>query len=288
MVGRCRQKVAPLGGIDACIVQRPGSGTGLPQPRQRYLPQRPRRRSPGGRNKPVHIRTPGRERRQRRLPSQQLQSADRHAWVRRPATPPPVPTSGRLDRPPKATRPSERAASTPVHSAPRTTLVPRATTPPPRPPAPAPHPPSPSRGVSTATASIAAAVVAAINSARAQQGLPALTVSADLQASAHAHDLAMATANQLSHQLPGEPDIGARETNAGVTWTAAGENIGWTTDMTQAGALSIEASMVGERPPNDGHRRNILSSTFTVIGVDIYLDPAHGRLWLTEDFARLA
>lgn len=189
--------------------------------------------------------------------------------------------------PPKATRPSERAASTPVHSAPRTTLVPRATTPPPRPPAPAPHVPSPSREVS-ASASIAAAVVAAINSARAQQGLPALTVSADLQASAHAHDLAMATANQLSHQLPGEPDIGARETNAGVTWTAAGENIGWTTDMTQAGALSIEASMVGERPPNDGHRRNILSSTFTVVGVDIYLDPAHGRLWLTEDFARLA
>ena len=190
--------------------------------------------------------------------------------------------------PPKATRPSERAASTPVHSAPRTTLVPRATTPPPRPPAPAPRVPSPSRGVSTASASIAAAVVTAINSARAQQGLPALTVSADLQASAHAHDLAMATANQLSHQLPGEPDIGARETNAGVTWTAAGENIGWTTDMTQAGALSIEASMVGERPPNDGHRRNILSSTFTVVGVDIYLDPAHGRLWLTEDFARLA
>ena len=46
--------------------------------------------------------------------------------------------------------------------------------------------------------------------------------------------------------------------------------------------------MVAERPPNDGHRRNILSSTFTVFGVDVYLDAAHGRLWLTEDFARLA
>lgn len=207
--------------------------------------------------------------------------------------PPPSPATARTHlrppAPPKATRPSERAASTPVDSGSRTTLVPRATTaPPPRLPAPASHAPPPSTGLSTPTASIAAAVVAAINSARAQQGLSALTVSADLQASAHAHDLAMATANQLSHQLPGEPDIGARETNAGVTWTAAGENIGWTTDMTQAGALSIEASMVGETPPNDGHRRNILSSTFTVIGVDIYLDPAHGRLWLTEDFAQLA
>jgi uncharacterized protein YkwD len=190
---------------------------------------------------------------------------------------------------PKATRPSERAASTPAGSVSGTTHVPPATTaPPPRPPAPAPHAPSPGGGGSTGAASIAAAVVAAINSARAQQGLPALTVSAGLQASAHTHDLAMAAANQLSHQLPGEPDIGTRETNAGVSWTAAGENIGWTTDMTQAGALSIEASMVGETPPNDGHRRNILSSTFTVVGVDTYLDLAHGRLWLTEDFARLA
>ena len=190
---------------------------------------------------------------------------------------------------PRPTRPSARAASTPAASASRAAPLPHATpTVPPRPPAPAPPAPSPSEGGSTPAASIAAAVVAAINSARAQQGLPALTVAGDLQASAHAHDLAMAAANQLSHQLPGEPDLGTRETNAGVSWTAAGENIGWTSDMTQAGALSIEASMVAERPPNDGHRRNILSSTFTVFGVDVYLDAAHGRLWLTEDFARLA
>ena len=170
-----------------------------------------------------------------------------------------------------------------------TTPVPRATTaPPPRPSNPAPPPPSPRGDGSTGAASIATAVVAAINSARAQQGLPALTVYAGLQSSAHGHDLAMAAANQLSHQLPGEPDLGTRETNAGVSWTAAGENIGWTSDMTQAGALGIEASMLGETPPNDGHRRNILSATFTVVGVDVYLDSTHGRLWLTEDFARLA
>jgi uncharacterized protein YkwD len=96
----------------------------------------------------------------------------------------------------------------------------------------------------------------------------------------------MAAANQLSHQLPGEPDLGARETNAGVQWSAAGENIGWSSEMTVDGALGLEASMLAETPPNDGHRRNILSSTFTDVGVDVYLDQAHGRLWLTEDFAR--
>ena len=183
----------------------------------------------------------------------------------------------------------KRPATTPAASVSSTTPVPRATTaPPPRPPNPAPPPPSPRGDGSTAAASIAAAVVAAINSARAQQGLPALTVYAGLQSSAHGHDLAMAAANQLSHQLPGEPDLGTRETNAGVSWTAAGENIGWTSDMTQAGALGLEASMLGETPPNDGHRRNILSATFAVVGVDVYLDSTHGRLWLTEDFARLA
>jgi uncharacterized protein YkwD len=195
-------------------------------------------------------------------------------------------------RPPgraKTTGPRERPATTPAASVSSTTPVPRATTaPPPRPPNPAPPPPSARGDGSTAAASIAAAVVAAINSARAQQGFPALTVYAGLQSSAHGHDLAMAAANQLSHQLPGEPDLGTRETNAGVSWTAAGENIGWTSDMTQAGALGIEASMLGETPPNDGHRRNILSATFTVVGVDVYLDSTHGRLWLTEDFARLA
>jgi uncharacterized protein YkwD len=146
---------------------------------------------------------------------------------------------------------------------------------------------APSGGGGSGSGSIAAAVVAAINAARAQNGLPALAVYAGLQSSAHTHNLAMVAANELSHQLPGEADLGTRESNAGVSWTSAGENIGWNSDMSQAGALALEASMLAETPPNDGHRRNILSSTFTVVGVDVYLDATHGRLWLTEDFARL-
>ena len=68
---------------------------------------------------------------------------------------------------------------------------------------------------------------------------------------------------------------------------------GWRSRVTRAVLLAPSPVASADlqclmRPPNDGHRRNILSSTFTVVGVDIYLDPAHGRLWLTEDFARLA
>jgi len=134
---------------------------------------------------------------------------------------------------------------------------------------------------------IAQSVLNALNSSRSQAGLPALRWSSALQRSAHQHNLAMAAANQLSHQLPGEATLGARESQQGVSWTFAAENIGWTSDISTNGALAMEASMLGEQPPNDGHRQNILSSQANSIGIDVVLDRAHGRLWLTEDFARV-
>jgi uncharacterized protein YkwD len=42
--------------------------------------------------------------------------------------------------------------------------------------------------------------------------------------------------------------------------------------------------MYDEAPPNDGHRRNILSATFVDVGVDVIEDKTHGRVWLTTDF----
>jgi uncharacterized protein YkwD len=41
--------------------------------------------------------------------------------------------------------------------------------------------------------------------------------------------------------------------------------------------------MFKETPPNDGHRRNILSKDFTHIGIDVVRD-SKGKVWLTEDF----
>jgi len=36
--------------------------------------------------------------------------------------------------------------------------------------------------------------------------------------------------------------------------------------------------------PDDGHRLNILSSTFTHIGIAVYRDSS-GTVWLTQDFS---
>lgn len=135
------------------------------------------------------------------------------------------------------------------------------------------------------TSSIAQAVFNAINQSRASSGLSALKWDDALVRSAHQHNLAMTAANQLSHQVPGEAELGTREKQQGVSWVWAAENIGETTDMSQQGALSLHQAMMAEKPPDDGHRQNILTTTGTEVGVDIVLDTQHHLLWLTEDFA---
>jgi uncharacterized protein YkwD len=185
------------------------------------------------------------------------------------------------------------------------------------PPRPAPSSPAPSRSPSprpdaTATASAgpsasatapasasppasqggtaAAQVLALINQARSAAGLPALTITAGLRDSSSAHNQRMAGGCGLSHQCPGEPSLGSRETAAGVRWTAAGENIGEggpvadTTAAIAQMAVGLTQSMLNEKPPDDGHRRNILSATFTHVGIAVYRDGS-GTVWLTQDFS---
>jgi uncharacterized protein YkwD len=150
--------------------------------------------------------------------------------------------------------------------------------------APAPKPTA-STGYTTRT-DWANAVLAKLNAERAAHGLKALTMNTHLVSSAHAHNLAIAKANQLSHQLSGEAGLGARITAAGYHWTTVGENVAYNSDRSQAGVLALQAAMYGEQPPNDGHRRNILSSSFVHAGVDVIDDAVHHRVWLVTDFGR--
>jgi uncharacterized protein YkwD len=126
-----------------------------------------------------------------------------------------------------------------------------------------------------------------INHDRVAKGLPPYTWSAALAKGAHLHNLRMVAYGQLSHQCPGEPDLGTRITNDGLAWRAAGENIGWSNyPNPQQGLLSNHQTMMAEQPPNDGHRRNILNTSYTLVGIDVLIDSQHG-IWLTEDFAQL-
>lgn len=125
-----------------------------------------------------------------------------------------------------------------------------------------------------------------INHDRVSMGLPAYSWSSALAGGAHLHNLRMMAYGQLSHQCPGEPGLGTRVTNDGIAWRAAGENIGWSNyPDPQQGVLMNHQSMMAEKPPDDGHRQNILSISFNLIGVDVLVD-AHHNVWLSEDFAQ--
>jgi uncharacterized protein YkwD len=146
--------------------------------------------------------------------------------------------------------------------------------------APPPHPPPPPP-VPVGSSSAAGAVFAAINHSRAAAGLPALRWSGGLSRSAHLHNVAMAAANQLSHQLPGEASLGTRVSQQGVSWSWVAENVGETPSLSTGGALGLEQLMMGDA----GHRDNILARSATLVGVDAVYDPVHHMLWLTQDFA---
>src|ERR1700689_898023 len=204
-----------------------------------------------------------------------------------PAQPSPSPAASAAS--PGATSPASTASPSPSPSADPSRAArrhhPRRTQ--------APAPPTPSPAAPTAPPSQQTAadqVLALINQARAQAGLPAYSFLAGLNSSAAAHNARMADGCGLSDQCPGEPALGTRETDAGVNWTAAGENIGEGGPVSDTSAaiaqmaVGLTQDMLNEKPPDDGHRLNILSSTFTSIGIAVSIDSS-GTVWMTQDFA---
>ena len=141
--------------------------------------------------------------------------------------------------------------------------------------------------------SAAQAVLDVINNAREAAGLKPYTMATDLVNSATAHNTVMEGGCGLSHQCPGEAALGDRETAAGVHWSAAGENIGEggpesdTQSAITSMAVGLTNSMLAEKAPDDGHRLNILSSTYTEVGIAVTRDSS-GTVWMTQDFAALS
>jgi RNA polymerase sigma factor (sigma-70 family) len=184
------------------------------------------------------------------------------------ATTPAGPTTSHTPTHAKPTSPTPKPPSTTGSSAPTSAPVP----------------------MPTNNASAVQQVLDLLNRARADQGLPALTITSGLTGSATKHNQTMASGCGMSHQCPGEPGLGARETAAGVHWMAAGENIGEGGPVASSDsgiasmALALTQDMLNEKPPNDGHRRNILSTSFTHVGIAVFRD-SKGTVWMTQDFS---
>jgi uncharacterized protein YkwD len=144
----------------------------------------------------------------------------------------------------------------------------------------------------TTSSDIAYQLFLQLNNERAANHLYALTSTPYLRTgSAAYHDGKMAYYNVFAHQVVvsgfTEPSLATRVVNAGFTpWSTIGENIAWTSDMTLRGAQALQNQMYNEVPPNNGHRLNILSTSFQYVGIDVYMDTRHGKMWLTFDFGR--
>lgn len=151
------------------------------------------------------------------------------------------------------------------------------------------HSTSPGNGSSPPAAGLSGQLeqqlFALINQDRAAQGLYPYVLNITLSTGARLHSVRMSSCG-MSHQCPGEPDPCQRVTNEGISWTSCGENVGYTSPYPSAwgGVQGIEKAMLDEQPPDDGHRLNLLSSSYHRIGVGIYID-ARGYIWITEDFA---
>jgi len=181
--------------------------------------------------------------------------------------------------PPTSSAPVSKAP-TPAAKKPKATPTKPRTTPPTR--------RTKSRNAPATSGSILDRVLDHINAARADENLAPLSLDASLSRASALHNQRMIDGCGLAHQCSGEGGIGERFSAQGVDWSSAGENIGFgfaggsDAEIVKA-ANGLCDSMLAEVPPEDGHRRNLLSKGFKRIGLSVVRESG-GKVWLTQDF----
>jgi uncharacterized protein YkwD len=122
-------------------------------------------------------------------------------------------------------------------------------------------------------------ILTRINQARAANGLHALTIAPELTYAAQAHAQDCAQRGWGSHVGSDGAVLKTRVQRAGYTGDRWGEN--WVQAQNAERAFDW---WYGEIPPNDPHRRNILSPHYTEIGIGI-ANSGWGYIFIT-DFGR--
>jgi hypothetical protein len=115
------------------------------------------------------------------------------------------------------------------------------------------------------------------NYERVAHGLAPLKWSATLAGAARQHALRMAARNTLSHQLPGEPGIAERASQAGARFSSLAENV-----AEGPSAESIHQQWMNSPP----HRANLLDAQLDSVGIAVA--ERNGVLFAVEDFSLAA
>ncbi|MCB9895159.1 MAG: hypothetical protein H6839_11965 [Planctomycetes bacterium] len=127
--------------------------------------------------------------------------------------------------------------------------------------------------------SLAQQVLALVNQERANVGVAPLTMNAACSQVAYDHSWDMDHRDFFSHTNPDGDSPFDRMANAGVTYSAAGENI--------AAGYSSPASVMAGWMNSAGHKANILNANFTEIGIGVRegSNGSYGIYW-TQVFRR--
>jgi len=141
---------------------------------------------------------------------------------------------------------------------------------------PAPPPAAAAPAPVAASSPMATEVIGIVNAERVATGLAPLATNPALVVAADRHSAEQAARGQMTHTGSDGSNAGQRITAAGFTWRTWGENVAY--GQTTAAAV-MQAWM-----NSSGHRANILTATFTQIGVSA-VTAADGRIFWTMDLA---
>lgn len=115
-----------------------------------------------------------------------------------------------------------------------------------------------------------------LNQERVKAGLPQLKWDDHLAEAARAHSKLLASHAELSHQFPGEPDLGQRIGATALRFNSSAENVAYAPEVDR-----LHEGLMHSPP----HRANILSDKYNAGAVAIV---ARGdELYATEDFANV-
>jgi uncharacterized YkwD family protein len=143
------------------------------------------------------------------------------------------------------------------------------------------NPEKPTTGKDTSTSSSVSSyerqVVELVNAERAKVGVAPLSLDSSISNVARTKSKDMATNNYFSHTSPTYGNAASMLKQFGIKYTAYGENI--------ASGQKTPQQVVSEWMKSQGHKENILSSTFTKIGVG-YATNSKGVAYWTQMFVR--
>ena len=126
-------------------------------------------------------------------------------------------------------------------------------------------------------ASAVSRVLILTNAERNKAGLPPLVLSRDLQIAAQSYADVLASSGCFEHTCGPVPNLADRDALAGYAgWWSIGENL--------AGGYDTPESVMAGWMASPGHRANILSVTFTEIGVGLSNGSGQFHVYWDEEF----